>query len=54
MKKYLIILLALYLNSISALYAENSNTNKIDFDWFNSEEYKIIKKMGIFQLSHHQ
>ena len=45
MKKYLIILLALYLNSISALYAENSNTNKIDFDWFNSEEYKIIKKM---------
>ena len=45
MKKYIIILLALYLNSISALYAENNNANKIDFDWFNSEEYKMIKKM---------
>ena len=52
MKKYLIILLALYLNSISALYAENSNTNKIDFDWFNSEEYKIIKKMHNCKVKH--
>ena len=24
---------------------EKNNKNKIDFDWFNSEEYKMIKKM---------
>ena len=51
MKKYVIILLAFYLNSISALYAENNNKNKIDFDWFNSEEYKMIKKWMIAKLS---
>tara|TARA_B100000282_G_scaffold291921_1_gene264855 strand:+ start:149 stop:367 length:219 start_codon:yes stop_codon:yes gene_type:complete len=45
MKKYIIILLVFYLNSISALNAENSKQGKIDFDWFNSEEYKMIKKM---------
>ena len=45
MKKCIIILLVFYLNSISALYAENSKQGKIDFDWFNSEEYKMIKKM---------
>jgi|TARA_B100001094_G_C18145527_1_gene780457 hypothetical protein len=48
-KKYAIIILVFYLNSISALYAEKNdkknNKNKIDFDWFNSEEYKMIKKM---------
>ena len=30
MKKYIIILLVFYLNSISALYAENSKQGKID------------------------
>ena len=53
-KKYVIIILVFYLNSVSALYAEINNENnndfdqsnsKIDFDWFNSEEYKMIKKM---------
>jgi hypothetical protein len=52
-KKYVIIILVFYLNSISVLYAEKNNKkyaeknnkNKIDFDWFNSEEYKMIKKM---------
>ena len=45
MTKYITILLVFYLNSISPLYAEKNNRNKIDFDWFNSEEYKMIKKM---------
>tara|TARA_B100000242_G_scaffold81483_1_gene54003 strand:- start:102 stop:320 length:219 start_codon:yes stop_codon:yes gene_type:complete len=45
MKKCIIILLVFYLNSISALNAENSKKGEIDFDWFNSEEYKMIKKM---------
>ena len=45
MKKFVIILFVFYLNSIAALYAEKNNKNKIDFDWFNSEEYKMIKKM---------
>ena len=45
MKKFGIILLVFYLNSITALYAEKNYKNKIDFDWFNSEEYKMIKKM---------
>ena len=45
MTKYITILLVFYLNSIGALYAEKNNRNKIDFDWFNSEEYKMIKKM---------
>ena len=45
MKKCIVILLVFYLNSISALYAENNKKNKIDFDWFNSEEYKMINKM---------
>tara|TARA_B100000963_G_scaffold145315_1_gene126588 strand:- start:4180 stop:4398 length:219 start_codon:yes stop_codon:yes gene_type:complete len=45
MKKFVIILLFFYLNSISAVNAEKSNRNKIDFDWFNSEEYKMIQKM---------
>ena len=45
MKKCIVILLVFYLNSISALNAENSKQGKIDFDWFNSEEYKMIKKM---------
>ena len=52
-KKYVIIILVFHLNFISALYAEKddkkyaekNNKNKIDFDWFNSEEYKMIKKM---------
>ncbi len=44
MKKYLFILLTIYLNSISPTHAEK-NKNKVDFDWFNSEEYKMIKKM---------
>ena len=44
-KKFLIILLVFYLNSIVALFAEKNNKNKIDFDWFNSEEYKMIQKM---------
>ena len=45
MKKFLILLLVFHLNSIATLYADKNNKNKIDFDWFNSEEYKMIKKM---------
>ena len=30
-----------YLNSLPTLYAVSKN--KIDFDWFNSEEYKVKK-----------
>ena len=45
MKKYLTILLVFYFNSISVLNAEKNNSNEIDFDWFNSEEYKMIQKM---------
>ena len=52
MTKYITILLVFYLNSISPLYAEKNNRNKIDFDWFNSEEYKMIKKMQNCKVKH--
>ncbi len=52
MKKLFIILLFFYLISLPALYSEENNKNKIDFDWFNSDEYKVIKKMQNCQVKY--
>ena len=52
MKKFFIILFFIYFKSLSTLHSGENNKNKIDFDWFNSDEYKVIKKMQNCQVKY--